>query len=187
MTPRRICVYCGSRTGSNPAYGDAAVSFGRAIANAGWGLVYGGGGTGLMGALADAARDAGAPVTGVIPRAFDSREIAHTGLDDLRVVDDMHQRKRLMADLADAFVALPGGIGTLEEFFEAWTWATLGFHTARKPVGVLNTDGYFDTLLEFIDRTVRDGFLKQEFRTQLIIERDAGALVTRIEEALAGR
>src|SRR5687768_3375935 len=152
MTERilqRICVFCGSSTGSNPAYRHVADGLGRAIARSGRRLVYGGGNVGLMGVVADAALADGGEVTGVIPRHLVEREVAHAGLSELRVVDSMHQRKQSMADLSDAFIVLPGGLGTLEEFFEVWTWGQLGLH--RKPYGLLNVAAYFDPLLTFLD------------------------------------
>src|ERR1043165_174167 len=144
---RRVCVFCGSSPGARPEYRQAAEAMGRLLASRRIGLVYGGGNVGLMGLLADAALSAGGEVIGVIPRHLDAREVAHRGLPDLRVVASMHERKALMADLSDAFIALPGGLGTLEEMFEILTWAQLGLH--RKPCGLLNVLGYFDRLLSF--------------------------------------
>lgn len=152
-----LCVYCGSRVGSEQAYASAASEVGRLIGEQGWGLVYGGGNVGLMGILADAALVAGAHVTGVIPRSLMAREVGHAGLQTLHVVDTMHERKQLMAENADAFLALPGGIGTLEELYEVWTWRQLGYHA--KPIGLLNVAGYYDTLLSFMNTSVERGFL----------------------------
>ncbi len=152
-----ICVYCGSRPGTQPAYAEAARAVGRWIGERGGQLVYGGGRSGLMGTVADAALTAGARVVGVIPQSLVDREHAHRGCTELHVVQTMHERKRLMAERADAFLALPGGIGTMEEFFEIWTWRQLGYHD--KPVGLLNQDGYYDALLQFMQDGVRGGFM----------------------------
>ncbi len=152
-----ICVYCGSRPGTQAAYAEAARAVGRWIGERGGQLVYGGGRSGLMGTVADAALAAGARVVGVIPQSLVDREHAHRGCTELHVVQTMHERKRLMAERADAFLALPGGIGTMEEFFEIWTWRQLGYHD--KPVGLLNQDGYYDALLQFMQDGVRGGFM----------------------------
>lgn len=160
-----LCVYCGSSPGHDPALAATAADIGGWIGRHGGRLVYGGGRTGLMGVVADATLAAGGQVLGVIPRALVEREYAHTGCTDLRVVDTMHQRKRLMAENADAFVALPGGIGTLEELFETWTWRQLGYH--NKPLGLLNQNGYYDALLAFIQHSLRSGFMSQH-QLQLI-------------------
>ncbi len=152
-----ICVYCGSRPGTQAAYAEAARAVGRWIGERGGQLVYGGGRSGLMGTVADAALAAGARVVGVIPQSLVDREHAHRGCTELHVVQTMHERKRLMAERADAFLALPGGIGTMEEFFEIWTWRQLGHHD--KPVGLLNQDGYYDALLQFMQDGVRGGFM----------------------------
>ena len=152
-----ICVYCGSRPGANPAFAEAAAGVGRWIGERGGQLVYGGGRSGLMGVVADAALAAGARVVGVIPQALVDREQAHRGCTELHVVDTMHERKRRMAERADAFLALPGGIGTMEEFFEIWTWYQLGYH--GKPVGLLNVGGYYDALLQFLHTGVQAGFM----------------------------
>ncbi len=162
----RICVYCGSSPGSRPAYREAAEALGGELAERGIGLVYGGGNVGLMGVVADAVLAAGGTVTGVIPRSLRDREIAHTGLDDLRVVESMHERKALMADLSDAFVALPGGVGTLEELVEVMTWTQLGLH--RKPCGILDVEGYYDHLLAWLDHAERERFLRPEHRALLV-------------------
>ena len=152
-----LCVYCGSRPGSEPAYAETARAVGAWIGHHGGQLVYGGGHNGLMGVLADSAAGAGARVVGIIPRSMVEREWARTACDELIVVDTMHERKRLMMERADAFLALPGGIGTFEEFFEAWAWRQLQFHD--KPVGLLNLNGYYDRLLEFMTDTVQEGFV----------------------------
>jgi uncharacterized protein (TIGR00730 family) len=174
---KAVCVFCGSNVGRNPAYEKAAVSVGTALAKAGLRLVYGGGKVGLMGAVADAAIAAGGDVAGVMPRALVEREIGHAGLAELHVVETMHQRKTMMADLADAFIALPGGAGTLEEFFEQWTWAQLGIHA--KPCGLLNVKDYFQPLLALIDKIVAEGFLTQTYRDMLIVEGDVEPLLGR--------
>ena len=175
-----ICVYCGSRSGDNRAFAGAAAAVGDAIGRRGWQLVYGGGRSGLMGVVADAALAAGAPVVGVIPQALMGRELGHTGLTELRVVQTMHERKRLMAERSDAFLALPGGIGTFEELFEAWTWLQLGYHD--KPVGLLNVGGYYDLLLGFLDQSVRHGFVPAAQRSLLQVRDDPNGLLERLAE-----
>lgn len=152
-----ICVYCGSRPGANPAYADAARFVGTWIARRNGQLVYGGGRNGLMGIAADAALQAGGRVIGIIPKALVEKEWAHEGCTELHIVDTMHERKRMMAEKADAFLALPGGIGTLEELFEVWTWRQLGYHD--KPVGILNTAGYYTGLLDFLNASVAQHFM----------------------------
>ena len=152
-----ICVYCGSRSGESPEYTAAAVAAGRWIGQNGGQLVYGGGRTGLMGTVAEATRDAGGRVVGIIPKALVDRELANTLCDELHVVDTMHERKAMMGERADAFVALPGGIGTFEELFEIWTWRQLGYHD--KPTGILNVAGYYDAMLEFLAHSVLEGFM----------------------------
>jgi len=154
-----LCVYCGSRPGHQPEFAALAREVGSWIGRHGGQLVYGGGHNGLMGILADAALAAGARVIGVIPKALVEKEWAHTGCTELHVVENMHERKRIMAEHADAFLALPGGIGTLEEFFEVWTWRQLGYHD--KPVGLLNVGGFYDSLLAFLDSAVASGFMNQ--------------------------
>jgi uncharacterized protein (TIGR00730 family) len=152
-----VCVYCGSRPGLNPEFSKAARQVGHWIGRHGGQLVYGGGKSGLMGMVADAALAAGAPVVGVIPKALVDKECAHLGCTELHVVDTMHERKRMMAERADAFLALPGGIGTFEELFEVWTWRQLGYHD--KPIGLLNTAGYYDKLLDFLLSATSQDFL----------------------------
>lgn len=174
----RICVYCGSSAGHKPAHSVAARAMGQALARRGIGLVNGGGRVGLMGATADGALEAGGEAIGVIPRALMDRELGHTGMTELRVVEDMHERKALMAELSDAFVALPGGIGTLEELFEAWTWAGLGIH--QKPVALFDVDGYWDPLIAMADRMVEEGFLPLRLRDALLVARDPDSLVDAI-------
>ena len=171
----RLCVFCGSSPGRNPAYMEAARQLGTLLAQEGIGLVYGGASVGLMGAVADAARAGGGEVIGVIPRALATVEVAHTGLDDLRVVKSMHQRKALMAELSDGFIALPGGIGTLEELFEVWTWGALGEHA--KPCGLLNVAGFYNGLAEFMDHVAGEEFLKPEYRAMLHVENEPEALL----------
>ncbi len=168
MTPPlgRLCVFCGSSPGRDPRYRRLAERLGQFLARRGVGVVYGGGRVGLMGALADATLAAGGEVVGVIPQALLDREIGHRGLTNLRVVGSMHERKALMAELADGFVALPGGIGTLEELFEAWTWAQLGLHA--KPCGVLDEDGFYAPLVGFLDRLVETGFVRPAHRAMLV-------------------
>ena len=162
-----VCVFAGSSAGVRPEYLAAATDLGRVLAARGIGLVYGGARVGLMGAVADAVLTGGGAVTGVIPRALVEKEVAHSGLTELRVVTTMHERKALMADLSDAFVALPGGWGTLDEMFEILTWAQLGLH--RKPCGLLNVQGYFDRLLAFLDHTVEQGFVRREHGALLAV------------------
>lgn len=169
--PLSICVYCGARPGNAPAYRAAAQLVGSEIGRRGWQLIYGGGHSGLMGEVADAVLAHGGRVIGVIPNRLVEREMAHTGLHELHKVESMHQRKQMMADLADAFIALPGGIGTLEELFEAWTWQQLGYH--NKPVGLLNAAGYFDALLSFMAHTVSQGFLSADQNDAVQVETDA--------------
>jgi hypothetical protein len=171
----RICVFCGSAAGDRPGYRAAAEAMGRAVASRGAGLVYGGGRVGLMGAVADGALAAGGEVVGVIPRTLMDRELGHRGLTSLRVVETMHERKALMAELSDAFVALPGGIGTLEELFEAWTWAGLGIH--RKPVALLDVEGYWQPLVAMAERMVTEGFLPPHLRASLLVGDDPGAVL----------
>jgi uncharacterized protein (TIGR00730 family) len=178
MKPLSICVYCGSRSGTDNAFAQQASEFATLLAKAGWQLVYGGGRAGLMGTLADAALEAGAKVVGVIPRALMIRELGHPRLTELHIVETMHERKRMMAERSDAFVALPGGIGTLEELFEVWTWRQLGYHD--KPVGLLNTAGYFDALLGFLSETERKGFVPAEQRELLQVQTDPSMLLDRL-------
>lgn len=175
MSVRRICVFCGSSTGNDPAHAAAAEHLGRALAGHRVGLVYGGGGIGLMGTVADAALAAGGEVIGVIPRGLWELEVGHKRLSALHIVDSMHERKAMMAELSDGFIVLPGGIGTMEEFFEVWTWAQLKLH--HKPVGLLNVAGYFDPLLGFLDSMVAKGFLHPDHRAMPAVEDDAERLL----------
>ncbi|MBO9459324.1 TIGR00730 family Rossman fold protein [Labrenzia sp. R5_0] len=159
---KSICVFCGSSYGALEAYADIARETGRAIAEQGYTLVYGGAKVGLMGTVADAALAASGKVIGVLPRSLQDKEIGHEGLSELHLVDSMHERKAMMADLSDAFIALPGGVGTLEEIFEVWTWGQLGYH--KKPCGFLNAEGYYDHLIAFLDHQTEQGFTKQVMR-----------------------
>jgi len=180
--PPAICVYCGSRPGADVRYAGAAEAIGREIGRRGWRLVYGGGRAGLMGTVANAALEAGARVVGVIPRSLMEREVGHRGLSELHVVETMHERKLMMAERSDAFVALPGGIGTFEELFEVWSWRQLGYHD--KPLGLLNVAGYYDTLLGFMRETVASGFVAAPQHDLLQVADEAGALLDRIAALL---
>jgi len=176
----RLCVFCGSNAGTDPAFLAAARAFGALLGRESIALVYGGGHVGLMGALADAALAAGGRVVGVIPRALWEREVGHGGLTELHVVETMHERKALMASLADAFVALPGGLGTLEEIFEVWTWGQLGIH--KKPCGFLDVNGYYAPLLGFLDGAVERGLVRREHRAMAIVDDDCETLLRRLAE-----
>lgn len=182
---RKVCVFCGSSDGLRPAYRSAAAILGRLLGDAGLGVVYGGAHVGLMGALADAALEAGGEVLGVIPRALEDRELAHPGLTQLYVVETMHERKAKMAEEADAFLALPGGFGTLDEFFEILTWAQLGIH--NKPCLLLNTCGYFDPLLAFLDQAVEQGFLKRENRGLIRLAREPHEVLSLLDTLWLGQ
>lgn len=168
---RSVCVYCGSRPGALPAFADAARAIGGEIGRLGWQLVYGGGRAGLMGVLADAALAAGANVVGVIPRSLMQRELGHSGLTELHVVQTMHERKLMMAQRSDAFLALPGGIGTFEELFEVWSWRQLGYHD--KPLGLLNVAGYYDAFTSLMNQAEAAGFVTVEQKALLQIDSDA--------------
>jgi uncharacterized protein (TIGR00730 family) len=172
---RRLCVFCGSSAGNRPEYRAAARRLGQLLAGRGVGLVFGAGHIGLMGVLADAVLANGGEAVGVIPQALVDKELAHRGLTALHVVDTMHQRKALMADLADGFAALPGGYGTADEFFEVLTWAQLGLHA--RPTGLLNVAGFFDPLLAWVDQCVREGFLRSEHRDSLLVAGDPEELL----------
>lgn len=176
---RRICVFTGSRDGSHPGYAEAARQLGRELVERNYGLVYGGGNVGLMKIIADTVLDLGGHVTGVIPDSLVSKEVAHRGLSDLRIVQSMHERKAMMAALSDGFIALPGGIGTLEEFFEVLSWAQLGIH--RKPCGLLNAGGYYNRLIEFLDHAVEHDFLKPKHRSLLILADEPPEILSRFE------
>jgi uncharacterized protein (TIGR00730 family) len=174
----RVAIYCGSRTGKRPEYAAAAREVGQTLARRGIAMVYGGGGVGLMGVAADAALAAGGEVIGVIPRGLRTQELAHTGVTSMIEVESMHARKQRMVELADAFIALPGGIGTMDELFEAWTWMQLGIH--RKPVGLLNAEGYFDPLLAFLARMHDEGFLARSHLDSLLYEAGIEPLLARL-------
>lgn len=174
---RAVAVFCGSNHGFDDAYTNAARDLGSLLAAEGIGVVYGGGSVGLMGEVADAALAAGGEVTGVIPRALWEREIGHRALTNLHVVETMHERKAMMASLADGFIALPGGLGTLEEIFEIWTWAQLGIHL--KPLGFLDVKGFWSPLMMFLDRAVDAGFVRAQHRDIAVVESEAGALLRR--------
>ena len=175
----RLCIFCGSSPGARPEYAAATVELAQLLAGRGIGIVYGGASVGLMGLLADTAMDAGGEVVGVIPRALEAKEIARLGLTELHVVGSMHERKALMAELADGFVALPGGSGTLEELFEVFTWSQLGLH--RKACALLNVAGYYDRLAEFLDHAVDERFMRPEHRAMLLCEDSPAAVLAAIE------
>lgn len=175
---KSVCVYCGSSSGAKPIYAQAAKGFARALVAAGCSLVYGGGRVGLMGIIADEVLAAGGRVVGVIPELLLNKEVGHRGLTELHVVPDMHQRKRMMADLSDAFVALPGGAGTLEELFEVYTWAQLGYH--GKGIGLYDIGGYYAPLLAMLEHTVSEGFMQQAYLDILQIDADARSLIEKL-------
>jgi uncharacterized protein (TIGR00730 family) len=176
---RSVCVFCGSSRGIDRAYTEAARSLGRTLAEANVRLIFGGGHVGLMGVLSNAALEAGGEVIGVIPGFLVERELAHSGLNDLRIVGSMHERKALMSELSDGFITLPGGTGTLEEFFEILTWAQLGEH--EKPCGLLNVAGYYDPLLAVFDHMLDKGFLSQSNRALLLVESEPAKLLQRLD------
>jgi len=175
---KAVCVYCGASSGRSAAYADAARALARALVARDLGLVYGGASIGLMGLVADTVLALGGRAVGVIPQALARKEVAHVGLTELIVTASMHERKTRMAELADGFIALPGGIGTFEELFEIWTWAQLGMHA--KPVGVLNVAGYYDALITFVDHATQEGFMKPAQRALLIVESDPAVLLERL-------
>lgn len=177
---RRVCVFCGSAEGARPEYALAARQLAEVLASRQLGLVYGGGHVGLMGILADAALAAGCEVIGVIPEALHQREIGHEGLTTLHVVGSMHERKAMMSSLADAFIALPGGLGTLEETFEVWTWGQLGWHA--KPIGLLDVVGFWEPLITMVDRMVDQGFIQTEYRRMLCVEDEPTRLLDRMSQ-----
>ena len=176
---KRVCVFTGSNGGVRSEYPSAARALGLALAERGIGLVYGGARVGLMGVLADAALSGGGHVIGVMPQALIDKEVAHHGLSELRVVKSMHERKAMMADLADGFIAMPGGWGTLDEFFEILTWAQLGLH--RKPCGLLNVHGYYDRLLGFVEHATAEGFLRPQHAAMVLVAGTPAALLARME------
>jgi uncharacterized protein (TIGR00730 family) len=175
---KRICIFCGSAVGVRPTYVEAAREMGTQIAQRGYELVYGGGRAGLMGIVADAALEAGGTVIGVIPTALVEKETDHQGLTKLHIVSSMHERKALMADLTDAFIALPGGFGTLDEFCEIVTWAQLGYH--RKGVCLLNTEGYYDKFLDFVDYSITQGFIRDQHRSMILVDDQPASLLDRL-------
>jgi uncharacterized protein (TIGR00730 family) len=177
MHIENICVYCGSSPGRLDLYADTARALAQALVKRDLSLVYGGASVGIMGVVADHVMALGGRVVGVIPESLATREVAHPGLTELHITRSMHERKTLMAELADGFIALPGGIGTLEEIFEIWTWAQLGLH--HKPCGLLNVAGYFDPLHTFLDHTVTEGFVQPVVRSMLLVEEDAELLLDR--------
>ena len=186
MNTLSVCVYCGSRPGESGLHADAARAIGTEIGRRGWQLVYGGGRAGLMGIVADAALAAGASVIGVIPQSLMARELGHTALTELHVVETMHERKMMMAERSDAFLALPGGIGTFEELFEVWSWRQLGYHD--KPIGLLNLDGFYDALLVFLNSAVKQGFMNGWQMDLIRTHTDAPALLDMlVAEAKAGQ
>jgi uncharacterized protein (TIGR00730 family) len=176
----RVCVFCGSSPGARPAYAEATVELARLLVAEDIGLVYGGASVGLMGVLGDTVLAEGGKAIGVIPQALVDKEIAHPGLDDLRVVGSMHERKALMAELADAFIALPGGLGTLEELFEVYTWSQLGLH--QKPCGLLDVEGYYSGIAEFLTHAVNERFLREDHRAMLAVEPDPPAMLDRLRD-----
>lgn len=184
MTQRlkRVSVFCGSARGEDPAFSEAAGATGRALVSRGIGLVYGGGGIGLMTDVADAVLDRGGEAIGVIPGKLEAREVGHKALTEMHVVDTMHERKAKMYDLSDAFCVLPGGYGTLDELFECITWSQIGFHS--KPVGLLNVSGFHDPLIAFVDHAVRQGFIKPKYRELMIVSDDPGDLLDKLESSL---
>lgn len=175
-----VCVYCGSRPGNDPVYAEAARATGQWIGEHGGQLVYGGGRNGLMGIVAEATQAAGGRVVGIIPKALVDLEQANTHCDELHVVDTMHERKALMADRSDAFIALPGGLGTLEELFEVWTWGQLGYH--QKPLGLLEVNDFFGKLCIFLDHLVSEGFVRSEHRAMLQSSNSAEALLQQLQD-----
>ncbi|MCY1177375.1 LOG family protein YvdD [compost metagenome] len=179
MSLRAICVFCGASTGNNPVYREAAVALGRTLAERKLTLVYGGGAVGLMGIVADAALAAGGEVIGIIPHSLKNAEVGHDGLTRLEVVDGMHARKARMAELSDAFIALPGGLGTLEELFEVWTWGQLGYHS--KPLGLLEVNSFYDKLTDFLDHLVEERFVRDQHRGMLQVGGHPEILLDRLE------
>jgi len=185
MDMKRVGVFCGSSPGARPEYSQAATQLGRALVRQGIGLVYGGGNVGIMGVIANAVLEAGGEVIGVIPKALATKELAHNGVTDLRVVGSMHDRKALMAELSDGFIALPGGLGTLEEFFEVLTWAQLGMH--QKPCGLLNVYQYFTQLISFIDFAIEQRFVKEAHRALILIDENPESLLEKFKTYQAPR
>jgi hypothetical protein len=182
---KRICVYCGSNPGSKPVFRQSGRELGRELANRGLGLVYGGASVGVMGAVADGVLEAGGSAIGVLPHFFSTKEIAHRGLDELIIVNSMHERKAKMSELSDGFIALPGGWGTIEEIFEMLTWAQLGHHA--KPCGLLNIDSYYDELSAFLEKAIQHQFVKEAYRPMIMIEDSAAQMLDRFENYRAPR
>ena len=180
---KSVCVYCGSASGIAPAYTEAARQLARVLMDHNLNLVYGGGKVGLMGSIADEVMRLGGDVTGIIPTSLMDREVGHTGLSRLHIVKDMHERKAMMATLSDGFIAMPGGLGTLEELFEMLTWSQIGLH--KKPIGLLNVAGYYDGLLQFLTHATQQGFLRQEHQSLLIHSSDPVQLVHQLQAAQA--
>jgi uncharacterized protein (TIGR00730 family) len=178
MSLKSVCVFCGASPGARPIYREAAENLGRSLAERGLTLVYGGGAVGLMGVVADAALAAGGEVIGIIPQSLERAEIGHKGLTRLEVVDGMHARKARMAELADAFISLPGGLGTLEELFEVWTWGQLGYHA--KPLGLLEVDGFYGRLTDFLDHLVAERFVREAHRAMLQVSESPAELLDRL-------
>ena len=176
---KRLCVYCGSSPGRRPEYVRAARALADIMVKNGIDLVYGGASVGVMGEIADAVLKNGGKVTGVIPKGLFVKEVAHTGISELLEVGSMHERKATMAELSDAFIALPGGLGTIEEFFEIWTWAQLGMH--RKPCGLLNVGRYYDKLIDFINHAVSEQFIKEKYRSMVFVEEQPDILIQKLE------
>lgn len=182
-TLKSICLFCGASPGTNPVYRDAATEFGRTLARQNIRLIYGGGSVGLMGVAADACLTNGGEVTGVIPRMLMEKEVGHKGVTQMHVVETMHERKALMTELSDGFVALPGGYGTLDELFESLTWLQLAYHT--KPIGLYNVNGFFDGLISFLDHARDERFLRDLHRDSLQVDVNLGALIAKLEHAIA--
>jgi uncharacterized protein (TIGR00730 family) len=182
---KKICIFTGSRHGASPEYAAAAKQLGHELVARGYGLVYGGGNVGLMNVIADTVLALGGVAVGVIPNALVSKEVAHRGLTKLRVVGSMHERKAVMAELSDGFIAMPGGIGTMEEFFEVLSWAQLGLH--EKPCGLLNVSGYYDPLIQFLDHAVTDDFIKPKHRALMLVEQNPAKLLDRFEQVWFAR
>ncbi|MEW4487073.1 TIGR00730 family Rossman fold protein [Thalassoglobus sp. JC818] len=178
---KSVCVFCGSRTGRNPLYSSTAAELGKRLAKSGRTLVFGGGHIGLMGVVANATLEHGGSVIGVIPESLQQKELAHPGVQDMRIVDSMHTRKAMMAEEADAFIALPGGLGTFEELCEILTWAQLGFH--RKPVALLNVNGYYDHLIQMIDHGISEGFMSDNHRKLVAVVESIDEFFTLLENA----
>jgi len=179
MSLTSVCVFCGASSGNNPVYREAAITLGRTLAERKLTLVYGGGAVGLMGIVADAVLEAGGEVIGIIPHSLNDLEIGHKGLTRLEVVDGMHARKARMAELADAFIALPGGLGTLEELFEVWTWGQLGYH--GKPLGLLEVNGFYSKLTGFLDHLVQENFVREQHRSMLQVNESASDLLDALD------